>query len=202
MKLSPFFLALLVAFSSGCCCRSVRTAQDITPGNPRCEKLDYRYGRGDIKIQTTKLLQTLTDRWFMKTVCREGVDKLSLIITEVDNRTDAYISLDMVRDIIEEAAVNDGRFSVVVGNESDECELDHLMGKIATHPKYANTPHILPGNALAPVWLVKIRITKSTTSDKFYDYEDYRMTATLYDIETQEAVDTASDTLSKKVNLR
>jgi hypothetical protein len=32
-----------------------------------------------------------------------------------------------------------------------------------------------------------------------FDYEDYRMTVTLYDIETKEAIDSAWDVLSKKV---
>jgi len=55
------------------------------------------------------------------------------------------------------------------------------------------------GNATAPEFLAKVRITKAVNSDRFYDYEDYRMTVTLYDIDTQEIVDSAWDVLRKRV---
>jgi hypothetical protein len=42
-------------------------------------------------------------------------------------------------------------------------------------------------------------MTKAVRSDSFCSYEDYRMPVTLYDIETQEAIDSAWDVLSKKV---
>ena len=187
--------ALAVNLTS--CCRGVRTAVDITPGNP-CEKLDWRYGAGDIRIQTTKITQQIFDRWYMKTGYQCEAGKPRLIITEIDNCTDQYIPTDMIRDIIEGVAIDDGRFTVVVGNTADEIELDHLMGKVSSHPKYQNPSRLTPGQATAPQFLAKIRITKAVRADRFYTYEDYRMTVTLYDIETQEAIDSAWDVLSKK----
>src|SRR5947207_730381 len=114
---------------AGCatsCCRNVRTAQDITPGNPRCTKLDWRYGAGDIRIQTTKINSILMDRWFSKTCYNFAYGKPRIIITQIDNRTDCYISTDMIRDIIEGAAIDDGRYTVVVGDLRDEAELNML----------------------------------------------------------------------------
>ncbi len=184
---------------TSCACRRTRTAQDITPGNTSCEKLDWRYGAGDIRIQTTKLNKQLMDRWYEKTGYNILDGKPCIIITEIDNRTDRYIATDVIRDIIECVAIEDGRYTVVVGDMCDECELDDLMNKILQHPKYANSSRILPGKAIAPQFLAKVRITKAVTSDRFYDYEDYRMTVTLYDIETQEAIDSAWDVLSKKI---
>ncbi len=139
------------------------------------------------------------DRWLARTGynCLNG--KPRIIITCIDNRTDHYISTDMIRDIIEGVAIDDGRFTVVVGDSSDEQELDNLMAKITQDPKYANSSRLTPGQATAPQFLAKVRITKAVTSDHFYDYEDYRMTITLYDIETQEAIDSAWDVLTKKV---
>lgn len=186
---------------SSCACRNIRTATDITPGNKSCEKLDWRYGAGDIRIQTTKLNQQLMDRWFDKTGYNIHHGKPRLVITQIDNRTDQYISSDMIRDIIECAAIDDGRYTVVVGDIQDEGELDYFMNKILQDPKYANHSRIQPSKATAPQFLVKIRITKAVTCDRFYDYEDYRMTITLYDIETQEAIDSAYDVLRKKVRL-
>jgi hypothetical protein len=189
----------LLAITATSCCRRVRTAQDITPGNPCCKKLDWRYGANDIRIQTSKITCQLMDRWLIKTGYNMQCGKPRIIITDIDNRTDRYISTDMIRDIIEGVAIDDGRFTVVVGNSRDEQELDYLMAKITQDPKYANSSRLTPGQAIAPQFLAKIRITKAVTADRFYDYEDYRMTVTLYDIETQEAIDSAWDVLSKKV---
>ena len=177
------FLCALCLISTSCC-RHVRTAVDITPGNPS-EKLDWRYGAGDIRIQTTKLTRQIFDRWYFKTGYQCAAGRPRLIITEIDNCTDQYIPTDMIRDIIEGVAIDDGRFTVVVGNVSDEMELDQLMGKNCLHPKYNNPSRLNPGQATAPEFLGKIRITKAARADRFYTYEDYRMTVTLYDIETQ-----------------
>lgn len=193
--------ALFILSLSLCSCsqRSIRTAQDITPGNPTGERLDWRYGASDIRIQTSKINRQLMDRWFAKTGwdCQKG--KPRIIITDIDNRTDCYIQTDMIRDIIEGVAIDDGRYTIVVGDVQDERELDALMCKITHDPKYSNSSRLTPGLATAPQFLAKVRITKAVTSDRYYDYEDYRMTVTLYDIESQEAIDSAWDVLSKKV---
>lgn len=191
-------LCSLLLTASSCCCRSIRTAEDITPGNP-CEQLDWRYGAGDIRIQTTKLNRQLMDRWFVKTGYSCEAGKPRIIITNIDNCTDQYIPTDMIRDIFEGVAIDDGRYTIVVGNAMDEQELDDLMGKNVCDPKYSNRTRLQPGQATAPQFLAKVRITKAIRSDRFYDYEDYRMTITLYDIESQEAIDSAWDVLSKRV---
>ena len=191
-------LAMTLSLTS-CASRRVRTAEDITPGNATCEKLDWRYGAGDIKIQTTKINKQLMDRWFVKTAYDGKAGKPRIVITDVDNRTNTYISTDMIRDIIEGVAIDDGRYTVVVGDVQDERELDMLINKISHDPKYSNSSRLASGNATAPQFLGKIRITKAISSDRGYDYEDYRMTVTLYDIETQEAIDSAWDVLRKKV---
>lgn len=199
MKSSIKFLFLcLLGLMATSCCRHVRTAVDITPGNP-CEQLDWRYGAGDIRIQTTKITRQIFDRWYLKSGYQCTAGKPRVIITEIDNCTDQYIPTDMIRDIIEGVAIDDGRFTILVGNALDEMELDHLMGKVSCHPKYSNSSRLTPGLATAPQFLGKIRITKAVRADRFYTYEDYRMTVTLYDIETQEAIDSAWDVLSKKV---
>ena len=54
-----------------------------------------------------------------------------------------------------------------------------------TQPNYAALHYL----AESAVW----------RTDRYYTYEDYRMTVTLYDIETQEAIDSAWDVLCKKV---
>lgn len=195
--ISAVFATLLT--TTGCCCRSVRTAVDITPGNFCCEKLDWRYGSADIRIQTSKLSRQLLDRWMAKTGYDLRNGKPRIVITEIDNLTDCYISTDMIRDIFEGVAIDDGRYTIVVGNYQDERELDYFMQKIIHDPKYRNSSRLEAGLAIAPQFLAKVRITKAVTSDRFYDYEDYRMTVTLYDIETQEAIDSAWDVLSKKV---
>ena len=78
------FLAL-AASATSCCCRHVRVAHDITPGNLGCEKLDWRYGAGDIRIQTFKILSTLMDRWIVKTNYDVACGKPTIVITAVDN---------------------------------------------------------------------------------------------------------------------
>lgn len=180
------------------CCRSIRTAEDITPGN-YCQKLDWRYGATDIRIQTTKICSQLMDRWYFKTNYQFECGNPRIIITQIDNCTDQYISTDMIRDIFEEVAINDGRYKVVVGNMDDENELDYLMDKNNYAPKYNNSTRLEFGRATAPQFLAKIRLTKAARADRFYTYEDYRMTVTLYNIETQEAIDSAWDVLQKKV---
>lgn len=179
--------------------RSIRTAEDVTPGNPKGEKLDWRYGATDIKIQTTKVTRQLMNRWFAKTSWDLRNGKPRIVITQVDNRTDQYISLDMIRDIFEGAAVSDGRFTVVVGDTKDERELDAFMADIVGDPKYSNSTRLNPNSATAPQFLAKVRLTEAVTADAWSDYEDYRMSVTLYDIQTQEVVDTAWDVLTKKV---
>lgn len=233
---------------SSCYYRHVRVAEDITPGNIVGEKLDGRYGSTDIRIQTTKVLGSLLDRWAVKTSWNPGCPKMRFIITDIDNRTDCYISTDMIRDIFEGASVNDGRFIVVVGDKSNEAELDALMSKITKDPRYAPDETVQPmlatiaasqgtganacgaasqtqvvmnvydkpvdaapteskyggcrpavGQATAPQFLAKVRITKASVEQPCYTLQDYRMTVTLYDIQTQEVVDSAWDVLSKKV---
>lgn len=139
------------------------------------------------------------DRWFVRTNwdCRNGLPRI--VITEIDNRTDCYISTDMIRDIFEGAAINDGRFTITVGDMWDEQELDQRMQRIACDPKYNSQTKPAYGKASAPQFLAKVRITKAVSASKRFDYEDYRMAVTLYDIETQEAVDSAWDVLRKRV---
>lgn len=199
-QLLTLSLLTLALATSGCASRNVRSACDITPGNPSGEKLDWCYGAADIRIQTTKVTSTLMDNWCERigtTDCRECRPRI--IITEVDNRTDTYISTDMIRDIFEGAAVEDGRFTIVVGDRLDEGELDSMMDKIQYDPKYNNRTKLQEGKAKAPEFLAKVRISKAVTRDNRFDYEDYRMSVTLYDIETQEIVDSAWDVLKKKV---
>lgn len=202
MKFRCLFAILTLAAACAAttsCTRNVRTAQDITPGNCAYQRLDWRYGATDIRIQTMKLSRVLMDRWYAKTAYDVGCGRPRIVLTEIDNCTDCYISTDMIRDIFESIAIDDGRFSVVVGDAHDERELDSFMSKISQDPKYANSTRLQTGQAKAPQFLGKIRITKAVTADNYYDYEDYRMTVTLYDIETQEAIDSAWDVLSKKV---
>ena len=196
MKNIILLLSLVIMLAS--CCRTVRTAEDITPGNPRFEKLDWQYGASDIRIQTTKITRELMGRWFATTGWDPICGKPRIVITQVDNRTDQYICTDMIRDVIEGAAVDDGRFSIVVGDARDERELDRIMEKVLHDPKYCNSSRLQPNRALAPQFLGKIRITKAVTSDRFFDYEDYRMAVTLYDIETQEAKDRRGMCLAKE----
>jgi hypothetical protein len=197
-------ISLTTLLATGCCApkRCVRTAEDITPGNIPCTKLDWRYGAGDIRIQTSKITGNLMDRWAYKTGYNFSNGKPRIIITDIDNNTDNYISSEMIRDIFEGAAADDGRFTIVVGNKSNEKELDRVMDKVVNDPKYANSSRLQPGRATAPQFLAKVRITKAVTSDPYYDYEDYRMQVTLYDIETQEVIDSDWDVLSKKVQGR
>lgn len=182
------------------CSRQMRTAKDITPGNLPETELDWRYGANDIRIQTTKLTRILVDRWLAKIPPASAETKPRIIITEVSNLTEDYIPLDMVRDIIESVAINDGRFSVVVGNAQDSKELDALLQKSLNDPKYSLSSRPKQGQVKAPQVLGKIRLTVAKTHQKKYDIEDYRMSITLYDIETQEALDSAYDVLRKQVS--
>lgn len=198
--MKPIIPLLLLCSLAACQTRHIRTAYDATPGNLKESQLDWRYGANDIRIQTTKLTRTLMNRWMYKTgysVAQSGKPKI--ILTQIDNRTDMYISTDMIRDIFEGVAINDGRFTIVVGDAKDERELDSLMGKQLGAYKYQNETKLNPFKATAPEFLAKVRLTKATTTTPSYDIEDYRMTLTLYDIETQECIDQAFDVLRKHV---
>lgn len=208
--LTPLFakktklLAILICAAtlfSGCGGRHIRTAEDITPGNLPETELNWQYGANDIRIQTTKLTKILVDHWFARLTPEEKTKKPRLIITEVSNLTNSYIPLDMVRDIIESVAINDGRFSVVVGNAQDAEELNRLLQKTLNDPKYSNSSRPKQGEVKAPQLLGKIRLTMAQTEQRTYDIQDWRMSITLYDIETQEAVDSSYDILRKKIRL-
>lgn len=196
-KVSLFLLLPLVCS----CGRSFRTAQDITPGHLRERELDWRYGANDIRIQTTAIMKELMDRWYLKSEHHsEYAGKPRITITEVDNQSDQYIALEMVREIFEGVAVNDGRFVMTVGNEKDEAKLDEKIHKITHNKKYEkseNKPS--EGSATTPEFLARIRLTKAVTLQPRYEIQDYRMTVLLYDLESQEIVDSAWDVLRKKV---
>lgn len=183
------------------CGRDIRTAEDITPGNPKETQLSWKYGATDIRIQTGKITKTLVDRWVAKTHYDTAQGKPRIIITQIDNRTDMVISTDMIRDIVEHVAVDDGRVTMLVGDTKDEQELDTWLKKILNDPKYSKKSRVDNHAVLAPQFLAKLRITKAMTEQKRYDLEDYLMTLTLYDIETQEIVDSATDVLRKKVKI-
>lgn len=183
------------------CGRDLRTAEDVTPGNQKETQLSWKYGANDIRIQTTKITKELVDRWFAKSDYNIKMGKPRIIITQVDNRTDMVIPTDMIRDIIESVAIDDGRVTIVVGDAKDEQELDKLLSKVRQDPKYSKTSRLEAGQVTAPQFLAKIRLVKAMTEQKRYDLEDYRMTITLYDIETEEAIDSAVDVLRKKVQI-
>ena len=183
------------------CGRHLRTAEDITPGNPQETCLNWKYGATDIRIQTGKITKELVDRWVARTNYDLSNGKPRIIVTHVDNRTDMVISNDMIRDIIEHAAVDDGRVTMVVGDTQDEKELDTWLKKITNDPKYARKSRVDTHAVQAPQFLAKIRIVKALTEQKRYDIEEYLMTLTLYDLETQEIVDSATDLLRKKVQI-
>lgn len=199
MNLKITLLAATLLITSACGYRHVRVADDITPGSPNCVKLDWRYGAGDIRIQTTKVLSVLMDRWITRTGWQCQGQPPRIVITDIDNRTDCYISDSMIRDIFEGVAVNDHRFVVVVGDACNEAELDYTLQKFQNDPKYANSSTPCPNQATAPQFLAKVRLTKASTEQPFYTLQDWRMTITLYDIETQEVLDSYWDVLSKKV---
>lgn len=195
-------LLILAAAGLVACGRNIRTAEDVTPGHEQETCLDWKYGATDIRIQTQKVTDALMQKWW--NIARADLaskGKARIIITGVDNRTDQYISTDMIRDIIEEVAINDGRFTITVGDVQDEGELDTLLVKAGLDPKYRKETRPELGQATAPQFLAKIRITKALTHQKRYDLEHYRFQITLYDIQSQEAVDSASDTMYKKVQI-
>ncbi|MDF2577953.1 MAG: putative secreted protein [Chlamydiales bacterium] len=195
-------LALAITTTSCGGGRNIRTAQDITPGNVVEKQLDWKYGANDIRIQTTKLTNVLMERWLRKTsydIQSNGRPKI--IISQIDNRTDEYIDPHMIRDIFEGVAVNDGRFTIVVGDDKHEKEMDSMLSKFENHPKYAYSAKPKIGNATAPQFLAKVKITKASTMQKKFDIVDYRMQIELYDIETQEIIDSAWDVLRKQVSL-
>jgi hypothetical protein len=183
------------------CGRNIRTAEDVTPGNCREKHLSWKYGVTDIRIQTQKITRELVDRWIARTNYDLAKGKPRIIVTQVDNRTDMVISTDMIRDIIEHAAVEDGRISMVVGDTKDEQELDRWLKKILTDQKYSKKSKVDNHEVVAPQFLAKIRLVKAMTEQKRYDIEEYLMTLTLYDLETQEIVDSATDVLRKKVEI-
>ncbi len=183
------------------CGRNIRTAEDVTPGNTKETCLNWKYGATDIRIQTGKITKELVDRWIARTKYEISNGKPRIIVTQVDNRTDMVISNDMIRDIIEHAAVDDGRVTMVVGDTKDEQELDTWLKKITKDPKYARKSRVDNNAVQAPQFLAKIRIVKAITEQKRYDIEEYLMTLTLYDLETQEIVDSATDILRKKVQI-
>jgi len=198
MKKYPLIALTLLLASCG---RDIRTAQDITPGNSKETALNWKYGLNDIRIQTGKITRELVDRWIARTNYDLAKGKPRIIVTQVDNRTDMVISNDMIRDIIEHAAVDDGRVTMVVGDAKDEQELDQWLKKILSNPKYSKKTKLDNHEVVAPQFLAKIRIVKAITEQKRYDIEEYLMTLTLYDIETQEIVDSATDILRKKVEI-
>lgn len=203
MKLTTLTSALAVALITTSCChpcygRRVRTGFDITPGHC-CQVLDWRYGAADIRIQVCNVARFLMDGWFNRTGYDLCNGKPRIIITEVDNRTDQYVCLDMMRDVFENIAVEDGRFTVVVGDARDAAELDYLLNQTTEDAKYNASTQPEPCQVTAPRFLGKVRLTKAINSDRCYDYEEYRLTVTLYDIQTQEIVDSAFDILRKQV---
>ncbi len=197
---SPLTIAAVAALAA--CGRNIRTAEDVTPGHTKETCLDWKYGATDIRIQTEKVTDILMQRWW--NVARADLaskGKARIVITEVDNRTDQYISTDMIRDIIEEVAIDDGRFTITVGDVKDSEELDRLLAKVGMDPKYRLETRSEFGQATAPQFLAKIRLTKAVTHQKRSDMEHYRFSITLYDIQSQEAVDSASDTMYKRLSL-
>lgn len=199
LTLSSLLLCTCLSVTS-CSQKRPRLAHDITPGNRIEKELDWQYGANDMKIQTTKLSKILMDRWYEKTgfIWSAG-NKPRVIVTTIDNATDNYIPTDMLRDIFESVAANDGRFTVVVGNPKDEKQLDQFLQKYTHDPKYNPSTKPASNKALAPQFIAKIRLTKAITSQLKYDIEDWRMTITLYDLQTQEIIDSAYDVLRKKV---
>ncbi|HEX4839903.1 MAG TPA: hypothetical protein VFU89_05640, partial [Rhabdochlamydiaceae bacterium] len=193
-------LALSLILLTGCG-RNIRTAEDVTPGNIKETCMSWKYGATDIRIQTGKITKELVDRWIAKTKYDITHGKPRIIITHIDNRTDMVISTDMIRDIIEHAAVDDGRVTMLVGDAKNEQELDMWLKKITKDPKYAKKSRVERNEVQAPQFLAKIRIVKAMTEQKRYDIEEYLMTLTLYDLETQEIVDSATDLLRKKVRI-
>ncbi len=192
-------LALALVLSG--CGRNIRTAEDVTPGNAKETCMNWKYGATDIRIQTGKITKELVDRWVARTKYELTNGKPRIIVTQIDNRTDMVISNDMIRDIIEHVAAEDGRVTMVVGDTKDEQELDTWLKKITKDPKYARKSRVDNNEVQAPQFLAKIRIVKAFTEQKRYDIEEYLMTLTLYDLETQQIVDSATDILRKKVQI-
>lgn len=193
-------LSSALSLGSSCSTRNVPVAYDVTPGNHKGTRLGVNYGAEDIRIQTSKVTRCLMDRWYAETgyLAKKG-NLPRVVITEIDNRSDTYISTDMVRDIIESVAINDGRYTVTVGDTKDKQELAGLLYEVTHDPKYSSSSRPEAQQALAPQFLGKVRITKSSSPLPKYTVEEYRLTITLYDIETQTALDSAWDVLRKKV---
>ncbi len=97
-----------------------------------------------------------------------------LYIAEVDNRTDWHIDTEMLQDIFTNVAINDGRYDVTM-EEPDTGDI--------------------------PVLRATILLTKKATKLKYFEYEDYIMTITVFDNDNQQKIDSAWDILRKRVEI-
>ncbi|MBB65571.1 MAG: hypothetical protein CMO81_10970 [Waddliaceae bacterium] len=192
---------LCLSFASLCSACSSSTPSEpafvIAPVEP--VQKTSRYTADDLCYQSALVAKQLIDRWenqFEKQIDKK--EKPRLLINDLDNRTDVPLSHKDVSKYLDLIAAKDGRFTVKLGNTQDEQENDMMMDRYLSDPHYSTDATPDHPNGKAPQFLTKIRLSKAVTSDQVYNYEDYRLSILLYDIETQELIDSAWDVLRKQ----
>ncbi len=191
-----FTCGLLLLSATSCSLNKI--AHNFSINNSRATVVDWRYGASEIRIQTCKATRTLIERWLAKTSSCQSTDCPRIIITKFKNCTDCYIPCEMIRDAVEEAALDDGRFTILMCDPKSEQKLTGCMSKTQRHPKYRYPAAPSPDGNSGPKFFGKICLTKISSTDPACQLEEYHLALDLYDAETEELVDSAQDILYKK----
>ncbi len=185
------------------CRGKIHTVQDLT-GTPRIgERIDWRYNAQDVRLQAKYIMKELVTRWYNNTGYK-AIHHVTphIIFAEIENRSDAFISLEAFQDVLHALSIEDTRYTVEVHNVQNERELNALISKMKENPHYAPTSKVHVDQVLPPQIFAKFYLSHEVSSGNQVEYLDYRMTITFYDFETREPIDSISDTLRKKINTK
>ncbi len=191
-KLSTLLTFLILAPQLTSCIRH-QQKEISSPSTPILNTLEQHYSLTDLRKQLRKTQNELLDRYFVaKSTQTTPIGKGPCIIfSAIDNRSDSFFSQDDLSHLIEENALQDGRYKVVVSALNDEQKIKELLENM--YKESLDSPE-----SFEDVFLGKIRIHKTTLPLKKRKERAYRLTITLYDPTNHEAIDSAGDTLIKK----
>lgn len=158
-----FLVCVLLSVVASSCCYVHRNSSECV-----CVVVDWRYGASEMRIQTGRAAGDLMDRWFAKTGHDSDQKCPHIFVSKFNNLTDCFIPEEIVRDALEKAALDDGRFSIAVGKR---------RGK--------------------PTLLAKVSLSRDVFSGSLGDVEVYQLTIGLYDAESDTLLDSAKDVLCK-----
>lgn len=162
---------------------------------------EIQYDHYEFRGQVSNVLNDLINNWYAVQGYKVGmIPRPRLVVTMFDNRSDTYIPEETSNRIFREVAEESGTFTLVSGHNLNDFARKQWLQEMIYDPNYSSSSRPVPGHNDQVQMEVRITLLKVTRMGSDANYEDFEMTAAMYDFRTHQVIDCRTDILEAKVD--